>query len=267
MSLNIEALEQSFEQIKPQATEFASSFYRTLLADYPQLQPLFANTNMEEQEQKLVQTLATVILNLRYPETLAGPMRDLGERHARYGTIQQHYPMVADALLKTFKDYLGDSWTDEVRQAWIDAYQMIVDLMLEGAKQAETSTMKPLQPVQPSVVSRDDRPMPPASQPLPHSTQPTSADRYPPPPVVKPSSQPPSPTPPKKPTDGRAPKPQTEPISQQLSRPVTRGEVLLLFTLGTALLLVLGFFLLRSNTSEDNPSNPSDRTERLQRTV
>lgn len=50
MSLNIEVLEQSFERVKPNATQFASSFYENLLTDYPQIRPLFANTTMEDQE-------------------------------------------------------------------------------------------------------------------------------------------------------------------------------------------------------------------------
>lgn len=72
MSLNIELLEKSFERIKLQATQFASSFYYHLLTDYPQLQPLFSKTDMEAQEQKIVMFLVLVSENLRSPDYLFG---------------------------------------------------------------------------------------------------------------------------------------------------------------------------------------------------
>lgn len=107
MSLNVELLEQSFEQVKPQATQFASSFYKNLLTDYPQLQPLFSKTNMEAQEQKLIMSLVLVVQNLRTPDYLKSILQNLGERHVSYGAKQEHYSMVGAALLKTFESYLG----------------------------------------------------------------------------------------------------------------------------------------------------------------
>lgn len=137
MSLNVEVLEQSFERVKPHVTEFASSFYNNLLTDYPQLRPLFANTTMEEQEKKLMMSLVLVIENLRNVGYLTIILKQLGERHVRYGTMKEHYPMVGAALLKTFQSYLGTDWTPEVKQAWTDAYGVLVNLMLEGAKYPE----------------------------------------------------------------------------------------------------------------------------------
>lgn len=137
MSLNVEVLEQSFACVKPRATEFSASFYHTLLADYPQVRPLFANTNMVEQEQKLIMSLVLVISNLRNPDTLTDVLTQLGERHVKYGAMREHYPLVGAALLKTFAVYLGADWTPEVKQAWTDAYGAIVNLMLAGANHPE----------------------------------------------------------------------------------------------------------------------------------
>lgn len=137
MSLDAEILEQTFERVKPHATEFATEFYKILLTDYPQLQPLFANTNMEEQKKKLIMSLTLVVSNLRNPDYLTTILKELGERHVRYGAMREHYPIVGAALLKTFESYLGTDWTPNVKQAWTDAYGVIVNLMLSGAKYPE----------------------------------------------------------------------------------------------------------------------------------
>ncbi len=139
MSLNFKILQESFARVKPHGTKFASRFYYNLFQDYPQLQSLFANTNMEEQDEKLMQTLVLAIYNeynLSYLKTI---LQDLGKRHVRYGIIPEHYPIVGVTLLKTFEDYLGTEWTPEVKQAWTDAYTEIVNFMLAGADSPEES--------------------------------------------------------------------------------------------------------------------------------
>lgn len=132
MTLKVEVLRQSFDQVKPNATAFAASFYEQLFADNPQLRPLFAGTDMAAQEQKLIQSLVLVIENLRNPTLLVTAVRGLGTRHLGYGVTPEHYPMVGGALLKTFAVYLGEDWQPAVEQAWVDAYGVITDLMIEG---------------------------------------------------------------------------------------------------------------------------------------
>ncbi|GAC1465092.1 MAG: hypothetical protein NVS2B14_08730 [Chamaesiphon sp.] len=134
MSLNVEVLEQTFNKVKPDAIEFSATFYNNLFADYPQVRPLFANTNMVDQRKKLMDSLVLVVDNIRNGDVLADALRGLGTRHITYGVIPGHYPMVGGAILKTFESYLGPDWTPEVEQAWKDAYQAIASLMLEGAE-------------------------------------------------------------------------------------------------------------------------------------
>jgi len=134
MSLNVDILEQIFDRIKPQAMDFSNSFYNNLFADYPQVRPLFANTNMVAQRKKLMDSLVLVIDNLRNGDVLEDALKGLGTKHVSYGVIPTHYPMVGGAILKTLESYLGDDWTPEVEKAWTDAYGASANLMLEGAE-------------------------------------------------------------------------------------------------------------------------------------
>lgn len=137
MSLNVSLLEESFESIKPVASQFSADFYNTLFADYPNVQPLFANSHMSEQQEKLVSALVMVIQNLQNPDLLGSSLRGLGTRHVQYGVLPEHYPMVGASLLKTLDTYLGSQWTPKVQQAWLDAYKAIATIMLEGAENSE----------------------------------------------------------------------------------------------------------------------------------
>jgi hemoglobin-like flavoprotein len=143
MPLNVAVLEQSFNLVEPKAQEFADSFYDTLFTDCPESRPLFANTDMEKQKQKLIMSLVYVVTNLRYPEILKKTLKDLGAKHVTHGAVREQYPIVGDALLKTLKSYLAENWTDEVEQAWNDAYQEIAALMIEGAQEYEATLTPP----------------------------------------------------------------------------------------------------------------------------
>ena len=164
MSLQVELLEQSFEAIKPNAEEFVnsfyenllaanpeakplfdpsadsfvSSFYENLLAANPEAKPLFDTTNMAEQKKKLLNSLVLVVENLRMPEVLDSALRGLGARHVKYGVLLEHYPLVGSALLTTFEQYLGEKWTPKVKQAWADAYEVLSQIMIDGANYSQS---------------------------------------------------------------------------------------------------------------------------------
>lgn len=131
-SFNIKVLQESFVHVKSRSTEFASSFYKNLFTDYPHLQSLFTYTPLETQEKKLIIALVSVINNLRNLSYLKSILKDLGEKHIRYGVVQEYYPMVGATLLKTLALYLREDWTSEVKQAWQEGYDAITNLMLEA---------------------------------------------------------------------------------------------------------------------------------------
>jgi hemoglobin-like flavoprotein len=133
MSLQVELLESSFSQLKDKETEFTTYFYTNLLADFPEVQPLFARTDIAKQSEKLFQSLVLVVENLRNPEVLTTALKGLGTRHIKYGVLPNHYPMVGSTLLKSLAVSLGSIWTAEVEQAWIEAYTTVTELMLDGA--------------------------------------------------------------------------------------------------------------------------------------
>ena len=132
--MNIELLEKSFRQVSKQAIAFSASFYKALFQHYPELEPMFAEVSSEAQEKKLIFSLAAIVENLRNPEVMQQALLSLGARHVQVGTVKEHYPLVGRALIETFEKYLGDDWTPEVANAWLEAYDAISSIMLKGAQ-------------------------------------------------------------------------------------------------------------------------------------
>ena len=133
MSLQVEVLEKSFDEIKPHADEFVASFYDNLFTANPEAKPLFEHTDMASQKKMLLNSLVMVVENLRKPDVLDKSLRGLGARHVKYGALPEHYPLVGGALLAAFEQHLQKKWTPEVKQAWVGAYGAISEIMLDGA--------------------------------------------------------------------------------------------------------------------------------------
>ena len=132
ISLNIELLERSVALIKPQFDEFVSNFYEILFNESAQIKTLFMNTKMEQQKEKLWQSLEVIIENLRKPKLINVFAKGLGATHAKYGVLVEHYPIVANALIQALKAQMGVEWTPETEKAWVDAYKIIQSAMIDG---------------------------------------------------------------------------------------------------------------------------------------
>lgn len=101
--------------------------------DFPAVKPMFANTDQQAQQQKLVASPVFIVENLRHPEKLTSYLEDLGDRHVDYGTKEEHYPAVGQTLLLTLAEFAGDAWTSEAARAWSQAVDAIAKAMLAGA--------------------------------------------------------------------------------------------------------------------------------------
>jgi hemoglobin-like flavoprotein len=88
---------------------------------------------MLEQRKHLIRALMLTIENIRDTETVNDALKQLGARHVQYGALKEYYPDFCATLLKTFALYLGENWTAEVKQAWIEAFEAISQVMLKGS--------------------------------------------------------------------------------------------------------------------------------------
>lgn len=132
MSLKIELLEESSQEVAPSAEEFVANFYERVVTMFPEVQHLFEDADESVQREKFLGGLVMVIKNLRNTKVVSMALQDLERRHEEMGVEREHYPMVGAALPETFSDFLGEKWTPEVKQAWTDAYNAIAALMYEG---------------------------------------------------------------------------------------------------------------------------------------
>jgi hemoglobin-like flavoprotein len=129
----IELVQASFEMVRPIADQAAETFYQRLFEIAPDYRSLFKN-NMKKQGAMLMSTLGLAVGSLNNLEAILPAVRSLGQRHAGYGVTAEHYQPVAEAFLWTLDYYLGEVFTPELKEAWVEAYTILAGAMIEASE-------------------------------------------------------------------------------------------------------------------------------------
>jgi hemoglobin-like flavoprotein len=126
-------VQESWEAIAPEHDRVATRFYERLFEIQPSARGLFAKTDMIEQRAKFVIMLGEIVRNLHLPEDLIPSLSALGRRHVDYGVRAIDYDRVREALFGALAEELADRFTDDVRDAWEEAYALTAGVMQRGA--------------------------------------------------------------------------------------------------------------------------------------
>lgn len=108
-----------------------SRMYERLFVD-PEIRALFdeAAQASGEQPRRLAAAIVAFAQNVDNLQVLTGAIERMAERHVATQVRPQHYPSVANALLPAIRDILGEAATDEVLQAWGEAYWFLADVLI-----------------------------------------------------------------------------------------------------------------------------------------
>jgi hemoglobin-like flavoprotein len=128
----INLVQRSWSKVLPISETAADLFYNRLFEIDPSTQVLFKG-DMKEQGRKLMQMITAAVNGLNDLDALVPAVQELGSRHGGYGVQEEHYGSVANALLWTLEQGLGDDFTPEVKSAWTETYMLLASVMKEAS--------------------------------------------------------------------------------------------------------------------------------------
>lgn len=126
---DIDLVQHSFMAIEPLAMVVGRTFYERLFETNPEIQTLFKG-DMESQGAQLMDMIGAAVAGLDDLEALVPVVQQLGARHRKYGVEVSHYGAVAEALIWTLEQGLGDAFTQDVRTAWVNVYGVLAETMI-----------------------------------------------------------------------------------------------------------------------------------------
>jgi hemoglobin-like flavoprotein len=132
----IDLVQSSFADVLPIAEAAGMMFYERIFFLAPDARALFGD-DIAAQARRTMAAVKTAVDGLRALDQVAPFLVRLGARHVGYGVVPEHFDVVGAALMWTLEQGLGESFTPEVAEAWGEVWQMIVETMLSGMRQAE----------------------------------------------------------------------------------------------------------------------------------
>ncbi|GAB3386609.1 NO-inducible flavohemoprotein [Azotobacter armeniacus] len=113
-------------------------FYRIMLAEYPEVRPLFnqAHQASGEQPRALANAVLMYARHIDRLEALGPLVAQIVNKHVSLQVLPEHYPIVGTCLLRAIREVLGaETASDAVLDAWGAAYGMLAELLI-GAEEA-----------------------------------------------------------------------------------------------------------------------------------
>jgi nitric oxide dioxygenase len=107
-------------------------FYQLMFGNHPELLNIFNHANQKQgrQQKALAGTVYAAAQYIDNLEAILPVVKQIAHKHRSLGIKPEHYPIVGKHLLLAIKDVLGDAATDEIIDAWGQAYNVIADAFI-----------------------------------------------------------------------------------------------------------------------------------------
>lgn len=117
-------------------TAITTTFYRNMFEAHPELLNIFNHANQAKgrQQTALANTVYAAAANIDRLEAILPAVVQIAHKHVSLGIKPEHYPIVGEYLLKAIKEVLGDAATDDIINAWAEAYGVIADVFISVEK-------------------------------------------------------------------------------------------------------------------------------------
>ena len=133
----IEVVKATAAPVAANAEAITTRMYEILFADFPETKVLFEGSN-PDQHKKLAMAISAYAANIDNLTMLSMAVEKMASTHVLKKIKPEHYPMVGTSVLKAIKDVLGDAATDEVLEAWKEAYFFLADILIAREKELYT---------------------------------------------------------------------------------------------------------------------------------
>ncbi|MGF3104341.1 NO-inducible flavohemoprotein [Rossellomorea sp. DUT-2] len=129
----IEIVKSTAPVLEVKGTEITSTFYKNLFTNHPELLNIFNHANQKKgrQQTALANTVYAAAQNIDKLEMILPVVKQIAHKHRSLGVKPEHYPIVGEHLLQAIKQVLGDAATDEIIEAWGEAYGVIAGVFID----------------------------------------------------------------------------------------------------------------------------------------
>lgn len=138
----IDTIKATVPVLEVHGVAITKTFYSNLFNDHPELLNIFNHTNQQKgrQQTALANTVYAAAVHIDHLQAIVPAVMQIAHKHRSLGILPEHYPIVGEYLLAAIKEVLGDAATDEIIDAWAQAYGIIADIFIQVEEELYKST-------------------------------------------------------------------------------------------------------------------------------
>ncbi|PYF07228.1 nitric oxide dioxygenase [Ureibacillus chungkukjangi] len=128
----IDIIKSTVPVLEQHGVTITKTFYSNMLNKHPELLNYFnrANQARGRQQTALANTVLAAAKYIDNLQAIIPPVMQIAHKHRGLGILPEHYPIVGENLLAAIKEVLGDAATDDIINAWAEAYGVIADVFI-----------------------------------------------------------------------------------------------------------------------------------------
>lgn len=134
----VEIVKATAAPVAANAEAITSRMYEILFETHPETKVFFKDAD-PDQHKKLAGAVSAYAANIDNLDALSKAVEKMAATHVRVKVQPEHYPIVGVSLLGAIKDVLGDAATEEVLEAWKEAYFFLADILIAREKELYAS--------------------------------------------------------------------------------------------------------------------------------
>ena len=132
----IDIIKSTVPVLKEHGVEITTTFYKRMFENNPEVKAMFNMAKQEsgEQPKALAMAVLAAAQNIDNLEAIKPVVNRIGVIHCNAKVQPEHYPIVGKHLLGAIKEVLGDAATEDVLNAWAEAYEVIAKVFIQIEK-------------------------------------------------------------------------------------------------------------------------------------
>lgn len=126
-------IRQTLPILEQHGEKLADCFYKNMFRNNPEIKTFFNPAHQHDgtQPRALAGALCAFAQHVDNPQKLQQAIELIAHKHVALGIKPEHYPIVGHNLLLTLGEILGEAATDDIIDAWADAYGVLAGLFID----------------------------------------------------------------------------------------------------------------------------------------
>ena len=128
----IDIVKSTVPVLEQHGEKITTRFYQLMFEAHPELLNIFNHANQKQgrQQKALAGAVYAAAMYIDNLGAILPVVIQIAHKHRSLGIKAEHYPIVGKYLILAIKDVLGDAATDEIIDAWTEAYGVIADVFI-----------------------------------------------------------------------------------------------------------------------------------------